>query len=391
LRIYSITNPAAPILLGRFAGAANARSVAVAGSVAYVGDGQYGLKILDVANPSVPVLKGTYVNTNLNSIRNVGATGSLVLVSDGRNVLLLNTATPSNPTLVGTYTPPGFALSMVVAEGKAYLACGNAGLVILNIAESGLSFLGRYASPHYTSGVAISGNRTYLAHPEQGWEIVDVSNPASPVTVKEATAQGPVHALAASGGTVTLATSSHSAVAVDASVPLTPVPVRTFGPIVQAMRVAASSTAAITAEDEAGLALFANTDDQDGDGLPDWFEQPLINLSAATNGPIHTVWDVRPNDDFDGDGTSNQAEYLAGTSPVDDTSVFMMALQPASGTSGMSIRWYSVPGKTYTIYKSTDLKAGFSVFKDNILATPPINEIADDSASGTAFYFIGVR
>jgi hypothetical protein len=391
LQIFSLTNPLSPTLLGRFTGVTNARAVAVSGTTAYVGDGQYGLKIVSVANPLAPVLLGSYTSTNLGSIRNVGASGSLVVVSDGHTLLLVDASTPASPSLVGTYSSTNFVFSVAVDSGKAYLAAGAGGFIILNAAPGAFSVLGSALTSFPATGVSASGTTAYVGYGTRLWRIYDVSNPAFPAIIKSSSAQGPVLDIAAAGTNVALVTATNMAVFMDAGVPLTPVQMRSVGPVVRAVRVAATPSLALVAEDDAGLTVFANTDDLNHDGIPDSWEQQIVAVSSATNGPIRTIYDVRPNDDFDGDGVSNYAEYLAGTSPIDSHSVFMMSVQPSTNSSVFNINWFSVAGKTYTIYKSSDLKAGFTVFKGNIAGTPPLNTEADSTTNRAAFYIIGVQ
>jgi hypothetical protein len=334
---------------------------------------------------------GSYTDSNLDGIRNVGVSGSHVVLSDGRTVQLLDVSNPANPSLVGTYNPPAFAFSLAVNSTAAYLACGNAGLVIVNLVPGAVSLLGTFSPSSLVTSVSVSGNTAYLASPGSGWWVVDVSNPAPPALVRAYTSQGPILNVAAAGTNLVLGTSANTLAGMNASAPLTPVQTASFGPVVNALRLAASPTLAVSVEDEAGLAIFSASDDLNQDGIPDWWEMQIVNASAATNGPIHTIWDVRPTDDFDGDGASNYAEYLAGTSPVDPASVFMMSAQAPAGGGTMNIQWTSAAGKIYTLYKSTDLKAGFSVFKDNIAATPPVNSEGDATTSGSAFYIVRVK
>lgn len=390
LQIYSLTNPWSPKLLSRFTGAANARAVAVSGATAYVGDGQYGLKVVNVANPAAPVLLGSYTNASLGSIRNVAVSGSLVVISDGRTLLLLDVSAPASPALVGTYSSTNFVFDLAAANDKAYLAAGS-GLVILNMVPAAFSVLGTYNNSFPATGISVSGTTVYVAYGTRLWRIYDVSNPAFPAIIKSSSAQGPILDLAVSGTNVTLVTATNTAAVMDVSAPLTPVQTRSFGPLIRAVRLAATPNLALVAEDEAGLTVFAHSDDLDHDGMPDWWEQQIVAASSATNGLIHSVSEVLPDADFDGDGASNYAEYLAGTSPTDSYSLFLMAVQPSTNNTAFHINWFSVPGKTYTIYKSTDLDAGFSVFKDNIPGTPPINAETDSTTNHAAFYIIGVR
>ena len=78
------------------------------------------------------------------------------------------------------------------------------------------------------------------------------------------------------------------------------------------------------------------TTDADGDGLGDNFEQLIVdaaqNDADPTNDWIQTIDDVEPNGDFDGDSTTNLAEFLFGTDPTD----------AASALAGPSALWLTL-------------------------------------------------
>ena len=67
--------------------------------------------------------------------------------------------------------------------------------------------------------------------------------------------------------------------------------------------------------------------DTDADGLPDWWEIQIVN--SNTNDSITTVDNLLPDDDFDGDGVSNQDEWSGETdanNPASNLPVIEFAL-----------------------------------------------------------------
>ena len=88
--------------------------------------------------------------------------------------------------------------------------------------------------------------------------------------------------------------------------------------------------------------------DADGDGLRDPWE------TAHGLDPLTATGRHGANGDADGDGQSNQAEFLAGTRPDDASSVLIARAVSADGR-GIEVAWTSVPGKRYGISLSQDL------------------------------------
>lgn len=126
----------------------------------------------------------------------------------------------------------------------------------------------------------------------------------------------------------------------------------------------------------------ATTNDADGDGMPDSWETTYFGsqTSSVAGG------------DWDADGFENFAEFVAGTDPSDYVSVFEL-LSLNMGTSNR-LTWSSVTGKTYSVYRSTNLKQGWQrISPTNGLPgeSDRENSFADPSGGTNVFYSIRVR
>jgi formylglycine-generating enzyme required for sulfatase activity len=127
-----------------------------------------------------------------------------------------------------------------------------------------------------------------------------------------------------------------------------------------------------------GLTL---TDDVNGNGVPDWWEQLYFGLTGFD-----------PNRDSDSDGMPDAQEYFAGTDPTITESVLAIQnVQPASSGNGLTLKWVSAPGKTYMIERCVDLTAGFSVLISNITATAPVNSQTDNTATNSGPYYYRIK
>jgi hypothetical protein len=101
--------------------------------------------------------------------------------------------------------------------------------------------------------------------------------------------------------------------------------------------------------------------DSDGDGLPDAWEQVIVDANP-TDG-VASILDVRWDTDFDGDGMPDGLEYVAGTDPCSPNASFrvsvagsnvVMVTFPARAASGPAEDGYA---RHYAVERSTNLLA----------------------------------
>jgi hypothetical protein len=135
--------------------------------------------------------------------------------------------------------------------------------------------------------------------------------------------------------------------------------------------------------------------DTDGDGLPDTWEQGLLDTDRT--GRLRTLADVKPGDDLDGDGLTNFQEYLLGTYALD--SVDGLSLSVVDVVNGHArLRFSVATGRTYTIRSSVDLQAWTpQAFAVGAATAAPVNSLRATEITllevwvalppgGTAFY-----
>jgi len=133
LRIIDISQPSQPTEIGFYDTNGYARDVFLSGDYAFVADLQGGLRVIDVSNPDQPVEVGFYQNCYANG---VVAQGDYAFVAGGpRGLRVIDVSQPTQPKEVGFYDTGGSAYNVTVSGNSAYVADVNDGLYILDISE----------------------------------------------------------------------------------------------------------------------------------------------------------------------------------------------------------------------------------------------------------------
>ena len=107
--------------------------------------------------------------------------------------------------------------------------------------------------------------------------------------------------------------------------------------------------------------------DSDGDGLPDSWEQGLIDGDESGN--LHGLADVNPHDDLDKDGLTNLQEYQLGTYALDKLDGLKLDIAEVKNDRAR-LQFATVAGRTYHLKSSLDL----ITWKDEPLALTATGE-----------------
>ena len=123
--------------------------------------------------------------------------------------------------------------------------------------------------------------------------------------------------------------------------------VRTQGkerPIIEARALAVGQSG-----DVIGIYVTCGTD-SNADGLPDEWEQMLVNNSGGT---LTDISQVRPGDDFDGDGVSNLDEYRARTYAFLKDDYLKVEEMGRAANGKLRLRFLTTLGINYSIHAAS--------------------------------------
>ena len=114
-----------PTVVGTLGGLSDALDVFVSGELAFVSDRQNGVWIVDVSDPTAPVVVRAFGDAD------VFASGDLAYVAGFGGLRIWDVSDPSNPVEVGSLdTPTG---NVFVSGGLAYIAASGRGLRIVDV------------------------------------------------------------------------------------------------------------------------------------------------------------------------------------------------------------------------------------------------------------------
>ena len=165
---FALTNPVAPVLLGGFSAASDARAVGFVASLACVADGANGLKFLDASQPTKPELVGVFAPVAQPSADLLAISTTLIATAHGKQVRLLDASDPRHPVVTATCDLPAEARGMAAGKLHLWVACGLGGLVELDMAHA-LKELARHPTDGPAVAITAEGTRVFVAQGEGSW------------------------------------------------------------------------------------------------------------------------------------------------------------------------------------------------------------------------------
>ncbi len=182
LYIYNVEDSLQPVPVARVSPQSRYRvygGVDVQDTLVYLGSSN-DLVILNVKNPSQPVVVGTYSANTYGWIEEVVVQDTLAVLTYGYyGVWIVNVRDPVHPQFMSRLA---FEVrDVAIQDTLLYVASGEAGITIWNIRNPRFPFqVGSYATGYYATDVHVSGNMLYTLDWYHGLKALDVTDPGNP-------------------------------------------------------------------------------------------------------------------------------------------------------------------------------------------------------------------
>jgi len=197
--------------------------------------------------------------------------GNYAYVADGDGGLaVVDLADRSQPTIVGSCSVTGKATGLAVAGSYAYVAVANSKLAVVNVATpSQPAVIATCNLSGTPNGVFVSGNYAYVASGTAGIQIVNIATPSSPQLTSSFQTAGPAKSVSVTGDSVYAAVGSAGIEIIDVTLPWNPVLVDRYDTPGEACGIFIAGSYTYVADGGAGLQIWAAADSGNYD-TPDY-------------------------------------------------------------------------------------------------------------------------
>jgi len=177
-------------------------SVEVVGQYAYLTTYRGGLVILDVSDPAAPLFVGKLALPN--ESWDVKIRGNFAYFASGNGLIIVNVSDKSNPALVSNLNlGGGISQDLVLSGNYAYIALRSDGVRVVDISNPNSpslvasitdGYFPGYLTGSWAYSVDIKGNYLYVADTfQEKISVFNIYNPASPVLVRTVSVPGAAH------------------------------------------------------------------------------------------------------------------------------------------------------------------------------------------------------
>jgi hypothetical protein len=177
LQIFDLQDQTSPQLIANYDTAGSAHQVCVSNGYAYIADLDNGVVVLDVSDPTSP----QYVSTSTVTPQalDVYISGNNLYVCTGEELSIFDITNPSSPSPIGTCAVNGLAYSCYVDDNMAIVAAGDGGVAIIDVSNPNSPLLMRQTTGqgdqlHSVKDVRMDNNHIYISNGDNGFYVMKI-------------------------------------------------------------------------------------------------------------------------------------------------------------------------------------------------------------------------
>jgi len=228
--------------------------IAVAEGFAFVGDGESGLRSVDVSNPESPHEVDSFDTPNY-AVAVAINQGIAYVADEGGGLSVINITDPANLCEVSSFATY-YALGVAVRGDYAYVADYQAGLRIVDVSDPSDPENAGECGAGTSIELSIQGNHAFVAGYNAGLRIIDISSPTAPREVGYCGSQGLARDVSVSGDYAYVAADLGGLRVIDISAPCSPHEVGSFDTPDHAVAIALSGNYAFIADEATGMIVI---------------------------------------------------------------------------------------------------------------------------------------
>lgn len=173
LRVYDVSVPTSPELLGAFEPETALDQAVVAGSVAFAAAGASGWWAVDLSDPRAPKPLGLQA-TGGSVVRLCLAGTNLVVADTVQGILIYGVADPRNPKRLGRYPAVG---SVVADDRYLYIGRGYQGLEVVDLSDPAQPRRVGWSSGFAANDLALTADKLFVAAGSEGLVVLERFRP----------------------------------------------------------------------------------------------------------------------------------------------------------------------------------------------------------------------
>jgi len=192
LNIINVTNPILPVLTATAELAGYGEGLAISGTDVYVAVGSTGMEVFDISDPASPSSVAVIAASGSGYAEGINISSPYAYLGNGANVTIFDITTPTAPVITGTFDGSDWIQDAVGRGNYLYVCEWGVGIEVVDISTpSNPTLITTFSNPT-NADITFDGNFGYIASRGDGLTVIDVTDPAAPVLVNTFATNGSV-------------------------------------------------------------------------------------------------------------------------------------------------------------------------------------------------------